>query len=197
MEDYLKQVQLKKKKNGFKECSISDCEHLKCNLGQNQEGCLFCPVDGKAKKAKKVAKFIDNIPIIGTGGNRMTDYLAFSSIALFGLFFITGKEIVTQTPNCEECTQTIEIGKNVWLGYYMVLFALWMMVAPKNLKDYVSRQRDKILNPIKEFVMNKFKRKKDNQYGFTTLELLISLLCIVTLLLLVLGGMIYLVISIT
>jgi len=92
MEDYFKQSQLKKKKDAFDDCSESDCDHLKCELGQSPEGCTFRPIDSKAEKVRKVARFIDNIPIIGTGGNRMIDYLAYTFIVLFGLFFITGKE---------------------------------------------------------------------------------------------------------
>jgi len=165
MEDYFKQDQFKKKKNAFKECSTSDCEHLKCNLGQNQDGCLFCPVDGKAEKARKVARFIDNIPIIGTGGNRMTDYLAYTSIVLFGLFFIIGKEITMQTPDCDECNpHTIDLAKNVVLGYFMVIFGLWSMAAPKNAKDWLNNQADRIRIPIKDYVMGKIKRKNKDAF---------------------------------
>jgi len=164
MDDYFTKAQLKKKKDAFKECSTSDCEHLKCNLGQIQKGCTFRPVDEKAEKVKKVAKFIDNIPIIGTGGNRMTDMISYSMIILFGLFFITGKEITMQTPDCESCDpHTIELGKQVTLGYIMMIMGLWSMAAPKNAKIWLSNKIEKLTKPIKDYILGKIKKKKKKE----------------------------------
>jgi len=162
MEDYFKQAERKKKKNAFKKCSMSDCEHLKCNLGQNQEGCTFRPVNEKMEKAKKVARVIDNIPIIGTGGANMQGIMMNMLIIMVGFMFITGKELILQTPDCEDCEpQSITLGKNALIGWACVVIGTWSLTAPKNAKLWLSAKWDKLMSPFRNYIINKVKRKKE------------------------------------
>lgn len=152
---------LGKKKDRFGECSDSNCEHLKCNLGQNPENCVFKPIDEKKEEAKKIANIIDNIPIIGTGTN-VQGFISSTVVILFGLIFIAGTELVLQTPDCEKCEPSvINFGKNSFLGWILVTFGLWSLTAPKNAKIWLDMKLKEFFKPMNEFILRKIRRKKE------------------------------------